>query len=186
MVCLAADTASLATSFLFGKLTGVATLVGFGEKRCRKNLPLWDTDRLMSRPISKICTDIDAFTPIDDEWLPLDDLIAEALDHSDASAAYSHLLNVFSRFPDDDGAGVFWSIIHGLETFPDYQPTLLAAIRAQPTDLTLTMVNRMLNGGETHVGDTPWLSVLQSIAENDAYSQTVRATASRFVELHSA
>ena len=24
----------------FGKLFGVATLVGFGEKRCRKNLPL--------------------------------------------------------------------------------------------------------------------------------------------------
>ena len=36
----AADTASLATWFLFGKLFGVATLVGFGEKRCRKNLPL--------------------------------------------------------------------------------------------------------------------------------------------------
>ena len=40
LVCNAADTASLATRFLFGKLLGVATLVGFGEKRCRKNLPL--------------------------------------------------------------------------------------------------------------------------------------------------
>ena len=40
LVCHAADTASLATRFLFGKLFGVATLVGFGEKRCRKNLPL--------------------------------------------------------------------------------------------------------------------------------------------------
>ena len=38
--CRAADTASLATWFLFGKLTGVVTLFGFGEKRCRKNLPL--------------------------------------------------------------------------------------------------------------------------------------------------
>ena len=26
--------------FFFGKLFGIATLVGFGEKRCRKNLPL--------------------------------------------------------------------------------------------------------------------------------------------------
>ena len=32
----------MATRFLFGKLFGVATLVGFGEKRCRKNLPLCD------------------------------------------------------------------------------------------------------------------------------------------------
>ena len=42
LVCRAADTASLATSFLFGKLIAIATLVGFGEKRCRKNLPLGD------------------------------------------------------------------------------------------------------------------------------------------------
>ena len=42
LVCNAADTASLATWFLFGKLIGVATFVSFGEKRCRKNLPLRD------------------------------------------------------------------------------------------------------------------------------------------------
>ena len=42
LVCHAADTASLATWLLFGKLFGVAMLVGFGEKRCRKNLPLCD------------------------------------------------------------------------------------------------------------------------------------------------
>ena len=40
LVCSAVDTASLAACILFGKLFGVATLVGFGEKRCRKNLPL--------------------------------------------------------------------------------------------------------------------------------------------------
>ena len=45
LVCNAADTASLATCFLFGKLICIATLVGFGEKRCRKNLPLGGTAR---------------------------------------------------------------------------------------------------------------------------------------------
>ena len=40
LVCHAADTASLAMWFLFGKLFGVAIHVGFGEKRCPKNLPL--------------------------------------------------------------------------------------------------------------------------------------------------
>ena len=38
----AADTASLAARFLFGKLNGVAAFFDFGEKRCRKNLPLGD------------------------------------------------------------------------------------------------------------------------------------------------
>ena len=43
-VCDTADTASLATCFLFDKLFCVAITSGFGEKRCRKNLPLSDTD----------------------------------------------------------------------------------------------------------------------------------------------
>ena len=38
----AADTASLAARFLFGKLNGVAMNFGFEEKRCCKNLPLCD------------------------------------------------------------------------------------------------------------------------------------------------
>ena len=42
LVYHAVDTASLAAWILFGKLIGVATFVGFGEKRCRKNLPLCD------------------------------------------------------------------------------------------------------------------------------------------------
>ena len=42
LVCNAADTASLATRFVFGKLIGVAITFGFGEKRCRKNPPLGD------------------------------------------------------------------------------------------------------------------------------------------------
>ena len=38
----ATDTASLAMWFLFGKLVDVVTLVDFGEKQCRKNIPLGD------------------------------------------------------------------------------------------------------------------------------------------------
>ena len=49
LVCHAADTASLAAWILFGKLFGVATLVGFGEKRCRKNLPLRCSLRYLTR-----------------------------------------------------------------------------------------------------------------------------------------
>ena len=42
LVCHAADTASWATWFIFGKLIYIAMTFGFGEKRCRKNLPLCD------------------------------------------------------------------------------------------------------------------------------------------------
>ena len=55
LVCHAADTASLATRVLFGKLNCVATLVGFGEKQCRKNLPLADTSEPQSPQRSRSC-----------------------------------------------------------------------------------------------------------------------------------
>ena len=51
MVCDAADTASLATWILFGKLIGVATHASFGEKRCRKNLPLGDLSQMSGKDI---------------------------------------------------------------------------------------------------------------------------------------
>ena len=54
LVCRAADTASLAMWFLFGKLFSVATLVCFGEKRCRKNLPLCGLSFLRLPSISKL------------------------------------------------------------------------------------------------------------------------------------
>ena len=43
LVCHGADSASLATRVRSGKLFVVAPLVGFGEKRCRKNLPVCDS-----------------------------------------------------------------------------------------------------------------------------------------------
>ena len=52
LVCDAADTASLATGFLFGKLFCVAITFGFGKKRCRKNLPLCDLAFIRMEPDS--------------------------------------------------------------------------------------------------------------------------------------
>ena len=40
----------MAARFLFGKLFCVAITFGFGEKRCRKNLPLFDRDQLTGNP----------------------------------------------------------------------------------------------------------------------------------------
>ena len=42
LICHAADTASLAMRFLFGKLFCIAITLSFGEKRCRKELSLSD------------------------------------------------------------------------------------------------------------------------------------------------
>ena len=91
----AADTASLAAWFLFGKLFGVATLVGFGEKRCRKNLPLSgtgfpivDLNDLSTRALqfiggglfSQYCDAIGVRHPAVDELIAYVDSIAQSPD----------------------------------------------------------------------------------------------------------
>lgn len=138
----------------------------------------------MSRPISTICTAIESFRPADGEWLPLEKLLTEAFEHSESPAAFSSLLDVFRRFPDDDGAGVFWTIVHGLEAQGGYEVQLVDAVRRQPTQMSVMMVNRMLNGGVRQIGDVSLLSLLHAVAGDKNVSHAVRADASRFADGH--
>ena len=71
LVCHTADTASLATWPSFGKLFGVATLVGFGEKRCRKNLPLDGPHQLKIQWLTQRCDSLD---PLDIAFQEMSDL----------------------------------------------------------------------------------------------------------------
>ena len=43
------------------------------------------------------------------------------------------LFGLLERFPDDDGFGLFWSIVHRLETQPDCGSELAASVRRWPT-----------------------------------------------------
>jgi hypothetical protein len=64
-------------------------------------------------------------------------------------------ISVFERFPDDDGAGVFWSIVHGLEALPGYEHQLLTSISRVPSDMGVTMLGRLLNAGCDDIDGVP-------------------------------
>ena len=96
----------------------------------------------MARPPEQVLDDINAYQPTRGNWRPLDDLLAELWANGVPSAAIPVLLRVFDRFPDEDGAGVFWSIVHGLESLPDYEPLLRASAEARPTHFKRIMLER--------------------------------------------
>jgi hypothetical protein len=51
---------------------------------------------------------------------------------------------VFERFPDEDGAGVFWSIVHGIESLDvDYEQTLRASLARRPSRMGQIMLRRL-------------------------------------------
>lgn len=98
----------------------------------------------MPRPIDDILHDIELFSPADGVWLPLDALLAELWDAGVPARALPSLFRVFERFPEDDGAGVLWSIVHGVEGLDlDYEQPLRDSLARQPSDMGKIMLARL-------------------------------------------
>ena len=72
------------------------------------------------RGTEQILADIDAFWPVGGNWLPLDNLLSELWSVGVPQPAIPVLLGIFERVPDEDGAGVLWSVVHGLESLTGY------------------------------------------------------------------
>jgi hypothetical protein len=108
----------------------------------------------------------------------LDDCIERLKELPSPEASIDALFNIFERFPDKDGYGVFWSIVHLLETMPNlYKQKLVESVRRQPSEFSLDMVNRLLNGGIKEVNGERLIDILREIAGNECYSESARKQA---------
>ena len=104
----------------------------------------------MKRSVDDILADIAAFAPPNDEWLPLDALLVELFadrDPATLARALPTLFGVFERFPEHDGYGVFWTLLHGIEAIPGYEAELVASLRRKSTEFGRTMVKRLRKAG---------------------------------------
>ena len=100
------------------------------------------------RPVSEILREIESFDPgLDESWLPLDGLLEELWSEGSPPAeAVDVLLAVFERFPDSTGGGVFWSVVHGLESLPHpYEEQLRISHRRAPSHMSEVMLARLEN-----------------------------------------
>lgn len=98
---------------------------------------------------------IEAFapSPAGDNWRELDALVSALFSSGPAQYAWvPALLRVFERFPRHDGHGVMWSILHGIESIPGYAPVLVEYVSRTPTEMGITMLRRIVQGGATAVG----------------------------------
>lgn len=112
--------------------------------------------------------------------------IAEFLGSREASTLgpsdIGQLLGVFERFPDDDGFGVFWQILHVLESAGEYECALVDSVRRSPGEFNLAMINRLLNGGVEHVGAVGLLALLEEVALTEREDPESPRWATYFVE----
>jgi hypothetical protein len=138
----------------------------------------------MARTSHQVADDIRNYQPIDGDWRPLDALFAELWATDDPGRYISDLLVVLERFPEDDGAGVFWSLVHGLESLPGYEAELIRSVQRQPSEMGVTMIGRLLNGGVSQVGGVSLRELLQSVASAVNAPASVRASAADWAASH--
>jgi hypothetical protein len=97
----------------------------------------------MTRAIAEILDDIDTFGPVDGNCLRLECLLDELWQSDVPPSALPTLFGVFERFPDDDGQGVLWSIVHGIEARNDYEQSLCESLTRRPSFMGNVMLKRL-------------------------------------------
>ncbi|WP_075091300.1 hypothetical protein [Planctomyces sp. SH-PL14] len=91
---------------------------------------------------------------------------------------------MFERFTTDDGAGVFWSIVHGLESIPRYEGDVIKLVRRASSEFPVLMLGRMLNSGVQEVGSIRLTPLLQEVIQRHDATPEARRAAQIFVEKH--
>ena len=138
----------------------------------------------MTRTSAEIAAAIDEFQPVDGEWLGLDELLEELFQTESPESTLGSLFRVFERYPTDDGAGVFWGILHGVESIPGYESHLARSIQSNPSEFSVIMVHRLLNSGIEEVGGIDGQSLLEDVVQNQSVPEAVRTTAQRLYDKH--
>ncbi|WP_337175053.1 hypothetical protein [Paludisphaera sp.] len=138
----------------------------------------------MARSSEEVMAAIRDFESEDGNWLGLEVLLDKLFETGVGREGIEAMLALLERNPTEDGAGVFWSIVHGLESLPDYEPALVESVRRAPAALSLVMIGRLLNAGAAEVGGIRLTSLLREVEDNEEIAPDIRGTAQGLLERH--
>ncbi len=138
----------------------------------------------MGNALTEALAKIDRIRSVDDEsdLVVLDEGVRELFEQPHPEMGVDTLLRVFERFPIGDGNGIFWSILHGLESLSGhYEAKLIESVRRAPSEFSVVMVNRMLNAGEIEACGVSLLALLRDVSANGDLPAEVRERAGKLV-----
>ena len=90
------------------------------------------------------------YEPTDGSFLELEQLLEDAFQEPDPKEYDDAIFNLFERFPEDDGAGVFWSALHGMESVGHYEVKLRQYFRRWPNMMNKIMLDRLSRSEDTN------------------------------------
>ena len=137
----------------------------------------------MARTARELASALEAFAGQDSgDLIALDALIVEAVSRDPDTDLDRALFGIFERFPQEDGRGVYWAIVHGLEGRGGYEQALLDSVRRSPSPFALLMLNRISNDGQADCAGVPIMSILTEVASSASVSPEVRQEAAELLE----
>jgi hypothetical protein len=141
----------------------------------------------MADTLAEITAAVGAIASLNDtdQLQQLDGLVGDyaKLPKPDAEAGLDIWFRLYERFPDEDGFGVCWSILHMIEGYhPVSDRFVVASVQRKPTEFPVLMVNRILNGGTKAVGGVDLVVLLQSVVDDQTCADYVRNSAQEFLE----
>lgn len=138
----------------------------------------------MNTKIKKLLNDISKKVN-DDDFLEACELTCEQLKEIDSSGnAIEGILNIFEEHMSVD-FGTPGPLVHFVETFfkNGYEDKLLASIKRKPTQHTLWMLNRVLNGVSEDEKEK-YLAVLKDLLVKEDVTDELKVIAKEFYEMH--
>jgi hypothetical protein len=131
--------------------------------------------------VSVIINELDNYQPLGG-WRDLDVLLGELWATQRQKEAIPNLFNILERFPKDDGAGVLYSVLHGLESIEGYEIELLKSVKRQPTDFTIQMIRRIQNSGQTKIVNIEIVDLYAHILNHPLITDDQRKSVKSYVE----
>jgi hypothetical protein len=134
--------------------------------------------------IRQIVTQVDSISSVDDaaQLRQLIELMDRYFQHPNAKRHLEVWFRLYERFPEDDGYETFWTILHGIEAQHGFEKLVIESVKRRPSQFPLLMINRMMNAGDTRVGSTELIGLLEMVAADENCITSVREDARGFLE----
>src|SRR5262249_36670519 len=140
----------------------------------------------MTDDVRQLVAAIDALSLVEatDDLSQFQDLADRYFTHPKSGDHLDVWFRLYERFPENDGCGVFWGILHGIESLPGSNEHVVASVRRKATHFPVLMVNRMLNAGITSGRGRSGVPLLREVGAGGGCSAGARGGANRSLAPH--
>lgn len=126
---------------------------------------------------------IKKFTPNDDDWLDLEDILAELFSCKEPELGLDAMIEIYEKYPDEDN-DVLWGMLHGIEDIGNYEMKVIESVKRKPSFFGILMINRMLNADINSIGYIDLVEILKTAVSNPFASNFIKEQALRFINRH--